>query len=167
MLQIKILKRHGDPKTASPGHHSSSSPSGAAVAAAATTGGGGGSGSGSGGGGSGSSRKHKSLAEREADYASARARILGSDYKPGGGGSGESAGAVTIAPVVNPSSGSGGASPRSEAGVKRQPRYVIRTVVIIGINTQLLVLCSLIPRIPDLFKIVRERLKRQGVWERG
>ena len=110
LLQIKILKRHGDPKTASSGGHSSPSPSASAAA----------------GSGSGSGSKHKSLAEREADYASARARILGSDYKPGGGaGTGESAGAATIAPVVNPSGGGGSisVSPRSEAGVKRQPRY--------------------------------------------
>ena len=110
-MQIKILKRHGDPKTASSGGHSS--PSLLASAAA--------------GSGSGSGSKHKSLAEREADYASARARILGSDYKPGGsGGTGESAGAATVAPVVNPGGGGGGGisvSPRSEAGVKRQPRY--------------------------------------------
>ena len=128
MLQIKILKRQGDPKTAPPGHHLSSSSSSAA-----------GSGSGSGSG----SRKHKSLAEREADYASARARILGSDYKPGGGsGSGESAGVVTIAPVVNPSSA--GASPRSEVGVKRQPRYTfLLTVVQCGRENTLIVLQTL------------------------
>ena len=111
MLQIKILKRQGDPKSA-PSGHPSSSPS---------AGGGGGSGSGSG------SRKHKSLAEREADYASARARILGSDYKPGVGGSGESAGVATVTPVVIPSSA--GVSPRSETGVKRQPRYVIVNII--------------------------------------
>lgn len=110
MLQIKILKRQGDSKSTPSGHHSSSSSSP-------------GSGSGSGSG----SRKHKSLAEREADYASARARILGSDYKPGGSGSGESVGAVSVTPVVNPSSAS--ASPRSEVGVKRQPRYVVKQYI--------------------------------------
>lgn len=107
MLQIKILKRQGEPKSTPSGHHSPSSSSS-------------GSGSGSGSG----SRKHKSLAEREADYASARARILGSDYKPGGSGSGESVGAAAVTPVVNPSST--GASPRGEVGVKRQPRYVVK-----------------------------------------
>ena len=61
-------------------------------------------------------RKHKSLAEREADYASARARILGSDYKPGTAGS-AGGGDIPVAAAVVNSSGTS-----REESVKRQPK---------------------------------------------
>ena len=93
-MQIKILKRQGDPKS------SPASSEGLQSLSATSTRVGSGS------------KKHKSLAEREADYASARARILGSDYKPGSN-------EIPVTPIV-----SAGVTSRSDEGVKRQPRCV-------------------------------------------
>ena len=95
-MQIKILKRQGDPKNtkASAGQQLSCTPTSTELG----------------------SKKHKSLAEREADYASARARILGSDYKSDGGG-----GDVTVTSTVANSSGTF----RGEETVKRQPKWVV------------------------------------------
>ena len=93
-LQIKILKRQGDPKNTktATGQQLSDASTSAELG----------------------SRKHKSLAEREADYASARARILGSNYKPDDGGSGD----IAVTSTVANSSGAF----RGEESVKRQPK---------------------------------------------